>query len=273
VARIREAVDNEEPIAIELRNYRKDGIEFWNHLEIAPIRDDEGDVINWVGFQQDVTEQRRHQQQLETIDRVLRHNLRNKMNVIRGNAELIHSETSGEVAQSATNIINTSDGLLETAEKERAVTEVLLRDPVEKEITIKTVLQGIVSTVESNHPDATVQVECPEDVTVKVTEGFNQALVELVKNAIIHSDSDSPEVSISITRSDGTIHIDIADTGPQIPEMEQKIFEENTEQTAVSHGTGLGMWLVKLLIARSGGTITVNENAPTGNVVRITFHQ
>lgn len=273
VARIRKSIDNEEPIAVELRNYRRDGTEFWNRLEIAPVRNDEGEVINWVGFQQDVTERRQHYQQLETIDRVLRHNLRNKMNVIRGRAELIHSKTSGEVAQSAANIVETSDGLTELAEKERAITEVLLEEPVRQEVTLTPVLQDVVSTVEFDYPEATVRVERLEDVTVSVTEQFKQALIELVENGLIHDDSGSPEVGITVTHSNGTTHIDIADTGPQIPEVEQNIFEENAERTPVYHGSGLGLWLVKLIITRSGGTITVTEDTPTGNIVRVTFQQ
>jgi len=273
VARIRGAIDNEKPIAVELRNYRKDSTEFWNHLEIAPVRNDKGEVVNYVRFQQDVTERRQHQQQLETIDRVLRHNLRNEMNVIQGRAEVISSETSGEVAQSAAKIIGTSERVMELAEKERKVTELLLEDPVEKEVIIKTALQRVVGTVESEYPEAIIRIKCPEDVTVRATEKVEEALIELVENGIIHDDSDSPEVAITVTRSDSTTHIDIADTGPQIPETEQNILEGNAEQTAVSHGTGIGLWLVKLVITRSGGTITVNENTPTGNVVRITFKQ
>jgi signal transduction histidine kinase len=195
------------------------------------------------------------------------------MNVIRGRAELIHSKTSGEVAQSATNIIDTSDGLLETAEKERAITEVLLEDPVEKEVALESVLQDVVSTVESAYPEATVRVECPEGVTLRATEQFEEALIELVENGVIHNDSDVPEVAITVTRSDDMTHIEIADTGPQIPEMEENILEETNERTPVSHETGLGLWFVKLVTIRSGGTITVNENTPTGNIVRITFQQ
>ena len=57
VARIRESIDEEEPVTVELRNYRKDGTVFWNRVSIAPVRGDDGEVTNYVGFQQDVTEQ------------------------------------------------------------------------------------------------------------------------------------------------------------------------------------------------------------------------
>jgi len=62
---IREAIDAAEPVTAELRNYRKDGTEFWNRVTIAPVRDDEGRVTNYIGFQDDITEQRQDKQELE----------------------------------------------------------------------------------------------------------------------------------------------------------------------------------------------------------------
>jgi len=273
VARIRDAIDAQEPVAVEIRNYRKDGTEFWNHLEIAPVRNAQDEVINYVGFQQDVTERRERHQQLETIDRLLRHNLRNDMNVIRGRAELIHSESSGDVAELAEKIIDVSDGLLGMARKERAIAKVLLEDPVQAETPIEPVLQRVVSTIESDHPEATIAVESPEAVTVRATAQFEEALAELVENGVVHNDSAAPEVTITVTRSDGSTHIDVADTGPRIPEMEQNILEEATERTPVYHETGLGLWFAKLVVTRSGGTITVTENTPAGSTVRVTFHE
>jgi len=59
------AIDNEEEITVEIRNYRKDGTPFWNELRLAPIYDEDGDLSLYVGFQNDVTE-RRNAEQLAT---------------------------------------------------------------------------------------------------------------------------------------------------------------------------------------------------------------
>lgn len=67
VDEIREAVAAEESIVTELRNYRKDGTEFWNRLHIHPIRED-GEVVNFVGFQRDVTAEKERQQELEAYE-------------------------------------------------------------------------------------------------------------------------------------------------------------------------------------------------------------
>ncbi|WP_407067009.1 PAS domain-containing protein [Haloarcula brevis] len=67
VARMREAVNNEDPVSVELRNYRKDGTEFWNQVSIAPVRDDDGSVVNYVGFQHDISDQRRRERVLREM--------------------------------------------------------------------------------------------------------------------------------------------------------------------------------------------------------------
>lgn len=269
VARIRDAIDAQEPVSIELRNYRKDGSMFWNHLEIAPVWNKNGEVINYIGFQRDVTERKQRQRQLETLDRVLRHNLRNHMNVIRGEAEIIHSETSGEMMTSAENIINTSDRLLELAEKERAITGQLRRGPDLKEITVEPILQRVGLTMRSEHPDATVTIDCPTDATVQAPPELEYAISELVTNAIIHNDSSSPDIAITVTQLDESTRIEVADNGPRIPEMERKIIVGEVKQTPVYHGSGLGLWFVKLLVSQSGGTVTFEKNSPVGNIVRL----
>ncbi|WP_152040764.1 PAS domain S-box protein [Salinigranum salinum] len=71
VAEMREAIANEEAVTVELRNYRKDGSPFWNRVWISPIRDGDGDVTNFVGFQEDVTERvEARREQAAVFDRV-----------------------------------------------------------------------------------------------------------------------------------------------------------------------------------------------------------
>jgi PAS domain S-box-containing protein len=59
VQRIREAIEVDEPVSVELVNYRKDGEKFWNQLDIAPLRNEDGEVTNYVGFQMDITDRKR----------------------------------------------------------------------------------------------------------------------------------------------------------------------------------------------------------------------
>lgn len=65
VADLRDAVADEEPTTVVLRNYRADGEAFWNEVTVAPLRDDDGRVTHFVGFQSDVTARKRAEAALE----------------------------------------------------------------------------------------------------------------------------------------------------------------------------------------------------------------
>jgi PAS domain S-box-containing protein len=269
VARIRAAIDAQEPVAIDLRNYRKDGTEFWNHLEIAPVTDGDGTVTNWVGFQQDVTERKQRLKQLGVLDRTLRHNLRNELNVVKGRAELIGSRTSGEIAASAGQIVETSDRLAAMAEKEQAITALLREAPRHKAIELGPVLERVAEANRMEFDDATIRLDCPDGATVSASTELDRAIDELVTNAVVHNDSPAPEVTVSVTEQDGGVRIEVADDGPPIPEMEWGILSNQDRQTPLYHGSGLGLWLVGLIVSRSGGTIDFAENTPRGNRISI----
>ncbi|SNZ15226.1 PAS/PAC sensor signal transduction histidine kinase [Natronoarchaeum philippinense] len=65
VATMRDAVEANEATSVELRNYRKDGAMFWNRVTIAPVEDADGEISNYVGFQEDITERKEYEQELE----------------------------------------------------------------------------------------------------------------------------------------------------------------------------------------------------------------
>lgn len=74
VAEIRQAVEAGRPAFVDLWNYRKDGTPFRNELQILPITDD-GEVVNFLGLQRDVTGSHR-QTETETRLREIRREAR-----------------------------------------------------------------------------------------------------------------------------------------------------------------------------------------------------
>ncbi len=65
IAEMRAAIEGDYPVTVELKNYRKDGSEFWNEVTLAPVRNDAGEVVNYVGFQNDVTARKEAELALE----------------------------------------------------------------------------------------------------------------------------------------------------------------------------------------------------------------
>ncbi|MET0963534.1 MAG: EAL domain-containing protein [Noviherbaspirillum sp.] len=64
---IRSALREQRAGNAVLRNYRKDGTPFWNHLYIAPVADAGGTVTHFVASQYDITETRNYQEALRHL--------------------------------------------------------------------------------------------------------------------------------------------------------------------------------------------------------------
>jgi PAS domain S-box-containing protein len=56
VKKIRDAIDNQIEVTVQLINYTKSGKKFWNLFHLQPMRDQKGDVQYFIGVQLDGTE-------------------------------------------------------------------------------------------------------------------------------------------------------------------------------------------------------------------------
>jgi len=57
VAQLREAIKNKKPVEVTLKNYRKNGELFYNHLNMTPLFDTHGNILYFLGVQYEITEQ------------------------------------------------------------------------------------------------------------------------------------------------------------------------------------------------------------------------
>jgi two-component system phosphate regulon sensor histidine kinase PhoR len=93
------------------------------------------------------------------------------------------------------------------------------------------------------------------------------ALDNLIDNALAYTETGSVRVSVKV--SDAMVTVRVTDTGPGIaPEHLPRIFERfyrvDRARSRDSGGTGLGLALVKHVIERSGGTVSVESVVGTG---------
>ena len=69
--KLREALQESRDCRVMLRNYKKDGTLFWNELNISPVYDETGRVINYIGVQNDITERKRAEEALRESEAAL----------------------------------------------------------------------------------------------------------------------------------------------------------------------------------------------------------
>ncbi len=235
-----------------------------------PIEEDEA-VTGLVAVLRDVTDREDRGHQLEVVDRVLRHNLRNSLTVVQMQAETIREEGTGSVAEAADAILDHVDALLTTSEKSRDITRALTEEETPGPVDVGRIVRATVESVTEAHPHAEVTVEGPNSVAAFAADSVARAIEELLTNAIIHGDGEHPSVRVGIEPDAEAVRVSIADDGPGLPDVERDVLEDGTEIDALYHGSGLGLWLVHWIVRRSGGSASVETGATGGTTVTITL--
>lgn len=97
----------------------------------------------------------------------------------------------------------------------------------------------------------------------------------LINNAVKYSPPNT-EVKLLLSRKDGMVRLDVVDEGVGISDAEKKkVFEKfyrvGSESTRTAKGTGLGLYLCKRIVREFKGTISIEDNKPTGSIFTVTL--
>ena len=256
----------------ELTNKKKDGTPVPILNYITTVRDEEGQIGNFMGLAIDLTEQKRleneqREQQLRLAyigeaAAAIAHDINNPLNVIIGHA-LIGLRKPGDeqnrkrletiraqgfrIALMTTEITDTVKGKYNLSRSEVKVEEFI--DSLVQDLEQRPFLHGI-----------RIGKTC--DYAGPVQMGYDRmyrAVENLVKNAaeaLNERPSDSKEISISVREENGYAVIGIHDNGPGVSaEIEPRLFQIYATSGKGGKGTGIGLNNVKKLAEAHGGTV------------------
>ncbi|OYR42493.1 histidine kinase N-terminal 7TM domain-containing protein [Halorubrum sp. Hd13] len=269
-------------------------------VSTSPLTDPSGTRVGYTVVFSDVTERERRRQQLEVLNRVLRHNLRNDAGVVRGYGELLADRLEDpELARMADAIERRAGALAALGEKAGTV-ERLLADAETSAVAVDELVGNVVADAGDRDGDATVELdvergaeagadggESVRDWTTRVRADALRAVVEnTVENALVHHDGEGVErddggawVRVTLGRErgedDGSGEADrfvltVDDDGPGIPDHEIETVESGRE-TALEHGSGLGLWVVAWGAAAIGADVDYAEREPRGTTVTVSI--
>jgi PAS domain S-box-containing protein len=241
----------------------------WVWAQAEPIVTD-SEVVRITGFTRDITDRYRRERQLYVMDNLLRHNLRNDMSIILGNAQLIE-ERAPEVSDRTAVIRRTGEELLASAEKERDIIELLTERVSPERVDICDAVSEAVETVRDRFPDAHIDVSFHGEAFAVVLDEIRLGLVELVENAVVHGESDEPSVHVAVEPLEDSVVVIVEDDAPPMPEIESRVLTGDHEMSDVYHSTGLGLWLSYWVVELSNGKIDVRSKPEGGNKIRLTL--
>jgi len=187
-------LQNQQPVEYSVSpQFEYSGKEATFYTSRYPYYSQDGELIGTLAICRDITDLNDRTRQLQVLDNILRHNIRNSLTIIYGQAERLRSATEGELRTAAENITETADTLLTTSEKSRKITQILNEEADIKRIDLATLLDRVVEQTADKWPAAQVDVEKPEQVTVRAIYAIESALRELLVNGIKHNDQNIPK--------------------------------------------------------------------------------
>jgi signal transduction histidine kinase len=202
------------------------------------------------------------------LNRVLRHNLRNEMNVIQLTAEHIATGADDTEAQ-AERIMEQADALVELAEQVHRTERVVGGEVDRSEsVGVADLLERIAARVREEASGAEIDVSTASGVTVETDRALLDAVLwNVIDNAASHG-GDGPHVAVSAEVMAGWLVVRVADDGPGIPDHEVAAIRAGSE-TELLHGSGMGLWLVDWATTRLGGEVAFGESALGGAEVTV----
>jgi len=230
----------------------------------------EGYVIN----SREITERKRYEkglekttEELDVLNRIMRHDIRNDMAVILGWAELLEDHVDDAGRAHLQKILDSGDHIVELTKNARDYVETVTAEAgIERKPTpLRSILLNELSLRRESFPEAefVVRGEIP-DVTVTANGMLGSVFRNLLNNAVQHNDTDEPVVELTVDVGDETVAVRVADNGPGIPDSQKESVFSKDERGLASSGSGIGLYLVQTLVEQYGGDVRVADNEPTG---------
>lgn len=262
-----------------IKNQAKDNSFFWVDTTIIPFFDEKGLPDYYIAIRFDITDQAvssdeiiRKNKELEQFSYVLSHDLKSPLRAIK---TLIHfikedmEEASLQLPEEVKKNFDLIDGRV--VKMEALIMSVLAYAQVgsskEKEwIPLNEIVSEVLELI-----------DIPQNFTINVSKDLptllmnrvelKQVIQNLMTNAIKYNNNENPEISVypGLKRKNYLIHI--KDNGKGIdPMFHEKIFNlfETLKQKETYEATGIGLPIVKKVIEKSGGNISVRSKKDEG---------
>ena len=289
VRALRLAIAAGKPITLEFTNHRRDGRRFVNELRMAPVMDEKGQLVAYIGIQHDVTARKRAEREAIKARRAaeranqeksdflafMSHEVRTPLHGVMGTLALLldtaldaEQRAYAETAQRCgATLLHTVNELLDLSRIEAGKLDVH-SDPFSLADIVKDVLDLLAPAAAEKGIELSASLDhlLPGQL-VGDPSRIRQVLINLTDNAVKFTHRGSVELRIAAL-PDGHVGFAVTDTGIGIPpKLRQSLFTRfaQADQAGEPVGSGLGLAICKRLVALMGGQIAVDSTPGRGS--------
>ncbi len=203
----------------------------------------------------------------------LLHNMNNKVGAIPVRVQAIQDkyrqvlETDAYLANSLAEIERSATDAMQIVQENLLHLRPIRMEKVQ-------IASRVADAIRATHIPAGVQIEKSdlENLPTVIAGGQNLTFVfrNLIENAIAAMNGNGSILITGISNPEW-VEVSVTDSGPGIaPELHNQIFELNFSRTGAQPGKlGFGLWWVKTLMTRLGGSVTVESDGQHGTTFRL----
>jgi signal transduction histidine kinase len=226
--------------------------------QLSVVTDPHNNRLGSVLSFRDVSDREVSQQRLSVLNRVLRHNLRNRMDIVKSHAEALPNN----VDKRRSSIIAAADDVVALGRQARQIDQFISAQESTSQVDLTRIVESALDRVSTT--DVIVTTDMPETAMITTNRRAAASAIEgPLKNAVDYAASTA---AVTITPTDGGYCVTISDDGPGIPVEELDALDRGTEDP-LEHTTGLGLWQLKWAVMTLNGDVSFEVN--NGTTVRI----
>lgn len=212
---------------------------------------------------------RQQANRLVLLNRLLRDRVINAATAIKGHGDLLEREYNEQsvavVGRQSQNVIDIVEDVRYLSETAEASAQSL--GPVDLSQAVETELDSL----REEHPGATIEfTDCDEHVQVRANTQLREVLAHLFENAVKYSDTDPPQVAVTVEASPRSGTVRVTDSGPGLPTDQQALLERGEIAEFDDPTTGFGLNVVRLLVEGFDGDIDTQVD-DSGTTVAVTL--
>ncbi|MHA1971732.1 MAG: PAS domain-containing sensor histidine kinase, partial [Candidatus Hodarchaeales archaeon] len=235
-------------------------------ISLGPLTDDKEESIGSLAIVSDLTEKLKYSKRREKLAQIIRHELKNPLQVIQYGLDALRIKLEDEEPpEKIFEILERNVDIL--ARRVNALRDLdliekgffsLNLETIDSKKFLDVVESSIAGLVDKERVKFELLVDNAQNLVIDM-ERISEVIFNLVENATKHSPSDST-VNLTCMWSAKGVRILVEDQGAGLlKEQMEKLFEPfYTEETQYhKKGMGLGLFIVKSILDKHGGTITV----------------
>jgi signal transduction histidine kinase len=226
--------------------------------QLSAVTDPHGNRLGSVLSFRDVSDREVRQQRLSVLNRVLRHNLRNQMDIVKSHAEALPDT----VDEHRSSIIAAADDVAAYGRQAQQIDQFVSAQESSSQVDLTQVVEAVLDRLSTT--DVTVTTDMPETAMITTNrQAATSAIESPLENAVTYATSSA---AVTITTTGEGYCVIISDDGPGIPVAELNALDRGTEDP-LKHTTGLGLWQLKLAVMILNGDVSFEID--NGTTVRI----